>query len=132
MTLATLHGADNIVAFCRILMQRAERYIMISLWDTLYHALASGLQSALERGVHAKGLVMNVTEPVLGDLVAHRINPYMASITTDRWFMVSVDGRELCYGYSATAIRPNAAGQLFTPTIGCISTYLRITSGMTY
>ncbi len=99
MTLATMQGSANILAFCRIMMQRAERYVMISLWDRLYTALLPDFQRALTRGVHVKGLVMNVTDPV-GDLVAHRMNPYMASIATARWFIVSVDGHEICYGHS--------------------------------
>ena len=100
MTLATLQGADNITAFCRMLLQRANRYVMLSVWDAFYETLVPDLEAALSRGVRVKGLVMNVTTPVLGDLVAHRVNPYMASITTDRWFIVTVDGRELCYGHA--------------------------------
>lgn len=100
MTLATLQGADNITAFCRMLIQRANRYVMLSVWDVFYATLVPDLNAALARGIRVKGLVMNVTGPMPGDLLAHRLNPYMASITTDRWFIVSIDGRELCYGHT--------------------------------
>ncbi len=100
MTLATLQGADNITAFCRMLVQRAQRYVMLSVWEAFYATLVPDLQTALARGIRVKGLVMNVTPPVLGDLASHRINPYMASIIKDRWFILSVDGRELCYGHT--------------------------------
>jgi sugar-specific transcriptional regulator TrmB len=98
-TLSTLRGPDNILAFCRILLQRAQRYAMLSIWDAMYDALHDDLLKVLHRDARVKGIVFGVSHP-LGELHPHRMNPYMASIEDDRWFILSVDGQELFYGHS--------------------------------
>ncbi|HWR39602.1 MAG TPA: helix-turn-helix domain-containing protein [Patescibacteria group bacterium] len=98
--ISTLCGQENILAFCRILIRRAQKQIILSLWEPMYEELLPELQQAAENGKRVSGITFDVAAPLSG-LLCHRQNVYMANLRTDSWFIVSVDGAELLYGHSA-------------------------------
>jgi sugar-specific transcriptional regulator TrmB len=97
---ATVRGKENVLAFCRILLRRAKRQVIISMWEPMYNELLTELTQLVSRNCHLKGIVFGVEHPI-GELCSHRVNPYMTSITDQTWFILSVDGTELIYGDSA-------------------------------
>jgi len=100
LSLTTLRGEDNILAFCRILIRRAKKQITLSIWETMYEKLLPELKQASQNGCRIKGITFEVSEPLPG-LCNHRTNEYMASLRADNWFILSVDSRELLYGHSS-------------------------------
>lgn len=97
---ATVKGQENILAFCRILLRRAKQQVTISMWAPMYNELLPEFEEIVKSGLHLKGIVFNTDSPI-GELYPHRMNKYMASIVDERWFVMSVDGKELLYGHSA-------------------------------
>lgn len=97
---ATLRGEENVLAFCRILLRRAKSHVSIAMWGPMYDKLLPELEELVGTGRRVKGIVFGVQDPV-GELCLHRMNRYMASISEERWFILSVDGTELLYGHSA-------------------------------
>ncbi len=97
---ATVRGEENILSFCRILLRRAKRQVMLSMWHPMYEQLLGELNELNKSECRLKGIVFGVDSPI-GDLYPHRMNTYMSSITDERWFILSVDNKELLYGHSA-------------------------------
>lgn len=95
----TLKGEENIFAFCRILIRRARERVLLSMWSPMYDELLPELQAA-SKHAHLRGILFHVANPLPG-LELHRMNHYMASLTEQRWFVLSIDGKELLYGHSA-------------------------------
>lgn len=100
LSISTLRGKDNILAFCRILIHRAQKQITLSIWNTMYEALQQDLQQAASNGCRVRGITFDVSKPLEG-LYGHRINEYMSSLRSDNWFILSIDSSELLYGHSA-------------------------------
>ncbi|MDR3542305.1 MAG: helix-turn-helix domain-containing protein [Desulfosporosinus sp.] len=98
--ISTLRGRDNILAFCRILIRRAQNQVILSIWDTMYNELLPDLQLAVQNGCRVRGITFEVFEPLEG-LDSHRPNDYMSSLRAEKWFILSIDSQELLYGHSA-------------------------------
>ena len=98
--ISTLRGKDNILAYCRILIRRAKKQLILSLWDTMYNELLPDLQEAVQNGCRVRGITFEVSQPLEG-LSSHRLNAYMASLRSENWFILSIDRNELLYGHSA-------------------------------
>lgn len=98
--ISTLKGKDNILAFCRILIRRAKKQVILSIWDTMYNELLPDLQQAVQNGRRMRGITFEVSQPLDG-LYPHRLNDYMSSLRSENWFILSVDSCELLYGHSA-------------------------------
>ncbi|EMA6343173.1 TrmB family transcriptional regulator [Bacillus cytotoxicus] len=94
----TLKGEENILAFCKILIRRAEKKIIISIWDTMYEKLLIELQKK-EPECSVKGIVFQVEKPLRG-LEMHRKTSYVENIGEHKWFIISIDGKEMVYGHS--------------------------------
>lgn len=94
----TLKGERHILSFCRNLLQRAEKKVVVSLWDKMYGRLEHELKhKALN--CNLKGIVFQVENPLSG-LDIHRKTSYVDNIGENRWFILSIDGREMIYGPS--------------------------------
>ncbi|MGG3521493.1 helix-turn-helix domain-containing protein [Bacillus pseudomycoides] len=94
----TLKGEENILAFCRILIRRAKKKIILSIWDTMYKKLLVDLKEK-ERECSLKGIVFEVDDPLQG-LEIHRKTSYVNNIGSHKWFILSIDGKEMVYGHS--------------------------------
>ncbi|MBM7643933.1 sugar-specific transcriptional regulator TrmB [Scopulibacillus daqui] len=93
----TIKGGENILSFCRTLLRRAKHRIIVSIWDAMYEHLADDLRMKQEN-CSLKGIVFQVENP-LPDLVVHRQTDYIDNIGENKWFIISIDGREMIYGH---------------------------------
>lgn len=96
---STLKGQENILAFCRILIRRARAQIILSIWNPMYEVLLPELQKASHNGCRVRGITFEISQPLEG-LYKHRVNEYMSTLRSEKWFILSVDSRELIYGHS--------------------------------
>lgn len=94
----TLKGSDNILSFCRILIRRAQHRIVLSMWNPMYNYLLKDLQMK-QQECDIKGIVFQVEQP-LKNLIVHRETDYVRDIGDHKWFILSVDGKEMVYGHS--------------------------------
>ncbi|MGE7836983.1 TrmB family transcriptional regulator [Viridibacillus arvi] len=95
---ATLKGADHILSFCRTLLKKAEKKAVISFWGDMYEELLADLQATSET-CGLKGIVFEIEQPLQG-LDHHRITSYTENIGHQKWFILSIDGKEMIYGPS--------------------------------
>jgi len=97
---STVRGGENILAFCRNLLREAQQKVLISVWDPMYSELLIDLQACLERGISVCGMTFDVKNP-LRTLDKHRLQKLHNSLDKKKWFILSVDSKELLYGHSA-------------------------------
>lgn len=97
---STVRGEKNILAFCRNLMRDAKEKVIISIWDTMYLQLVTDLKACVDRGCSVSGITFQVENPI-SNLDKHRINKVHNSIDKKKWFILSVDSKELLYGHSS-------------------------------
>ncbi|MFD0769920.1 TrmB family transcriptional regulator [Bacillus sp. CGMCC 1.60114] len=93
----TIKGEENILSFCRILLRRARHRIIVSIWDSMYEKLVDDLREK-QQTCSLKGIVFGVKNP-LPELVVHRKTDYVDNIGKKKWFIISIDGREMVYGH---------------------------------
>ncbi|OEH91590.1 TrmB family transcriptional regulator [Bacillus solimangrovi] len=94
----TLKGKSHILAYCRTILQKAEKKIIVSLWNEMYSELEHELKSKTSN-CDLKGICFEVENPLSG-LELHRKTSYTKNIGTNKWFILSIDGREMIYGTS--------------------------------
>lgn len=100
VSLTTVKGEESVLAFCRIMIRRAKEQVLLSMWQPMYDKLLPELLHKPEQGCSVKGILFDVDHPMPG-LYKHRTNEYINKQTEERWFVLSVDGKELLYGHSA-------------------------------
>ncbi|MGG2065491.1 MULTISPECIES: TrmB family transcriptional regulator [unclassified Bacillus (in: firmicutes)] len=93
----TIKGEETILSFCRILLRRAQRRIIVSIWDAMYEQLEDDLKE-MQKICSLKGIVFQVENPLPG-LVLHRKTDYVDNIGEKKWFIISIDGKEMIYGH---------------------------------
>ncbi|MCM3217031.1 helix-turn-helix domain-containing protein [Niallia taxi] len=94
----TLKDYQTIISYCKTLIKKAEKHIIISIWDDLYRELQDDLAEASNK-VTLKGITIHVENP-LNNLESHRITPFTETSSTEHWFILSIDSREMLYGPS--------------------------------
>lgn len=94
----TLKDSETIVSYCQTLLKKAERRIVLSMWDDMYGELKEELTQAAEK-VTVQGITLHVENPI-GNLEIHRITPFTETPSTERWFILSIDSKEMIYGPS--------------------------------
>jgi len=97
---STVRGEKNILAFCRNLIRDAKKKVIISIWDPMYSELIMDLQSCIHRGCIVHGITFEVQKP-LSNLDKHRMNKLHNNVDKKKWFILSVDSKELLYGHSS-------------------------------
>ena len=85
----TVKGKENIVAYCRQLLNEADQYVIISMWNQMYELLLPELEECKERGCNVLGIEKHFNSKI------HNMPENM------HWFILSADGKKLLYGYSA-------------------------------
>lgn len=76
---------------------------MISFWGDMYEELLTDLQATSEK-CGLKGIVFEIEHPLQG-LDYHRITSYTENIGHQKWFILSIDGKEMIYGPSISERR---------------------------
>ena len=99
---STFKGEDNILAFCRNLIRDAKKKVLISIWDPMYSELELDLEDCINRGCNVRGITFGVNSP-LGSLDKHRNMKIHKNFKNMKWFILSVDDKELLYGHSSEA-----------------------------
>lgn len=94
----TLKESTTIISYCRTLIQKAEKRIVISMWNDMYDELREDLAKAAEK-VHIQGIALHVNQPVK-TIDLHRITSFTEAPTSKKWFVLSVDAKEMIYGSS--------------------------------
>jgi len=95
----SLKDTKTIISYCQTLLKKAEKRIVISMWDDMYDALKDDLVEAADR-VSVQGITIHVENP-LKNLDIHRITNFTETPSTERWFILSIDSKEMIYGPSA-------------------------------
>jgi sugar-specific transcriptional regulator TrmB len=95
----TLKDTKTIISYCQSLLKKAEKRIVISMWDDMYNALKDDLVEVADR-VSLQGITIHVENP-LKNLDVHRITNFTETQSTERWFILSIDSKEMIYGPSA-------------------------------
>lgn len=93
----TLKDYRSIITYCQTLIRKAERRIVISMWNDMYEVLKEELSEAAER-VSLQGITIHVQNPNK-HLETHRITPF-ENPSTEHWFILSIDSKEMIYGPS--------------------------------
>lgn len=97
---STVKGKTSILAFCHKLLQNAKQKVLISLWSPMYSELQEDLQNCLDRGCSVSGITFEVEQPI-SVLDKHRLNKINSNPLIKKWFILTVDGKELLYGNDA-------------------------------
>ncbi|MFD4931559.1 TrmB family transcriptional regulator [Peribacillus butanolivorans] len=95
----TLKGERHILSFCRTLLQKAEKRVIVSIWDKMYEKLEQELKDTAAY-CNLKGIVFQVDSPLPG-IDIHRKTSYVDNIGENKWFILSIDGKETIYGPSS-------------------------------
>lgn len=96
----TVKGRENIISYCRQLLNEASQYVMISMWDQMYDLLLPQFTECQNRGCKVLGVGHNFKNPVAG-IEMHHDGKYHAMSEKLPWFILSSDGEKLIYGCSA-------------------------------
>ncbi len=94
----TLKDYKTIISYCQTLLKKAEKRIVISMWDDMYEMLKEELVEAVNK-VTVQGITLHVENPIK-NLEIHRITPYTETRSTEHWFILSIDSKEMIYGPS--------------------------------
>lgn len=97
---STVKGEGSILSFCKTLIQQAEHQIVLSIWNPMYQVLLPDLQDKASKGCQIRGIAFEIDNP-MPELIVHRSNDYMSSLSSNKWFILSVDSRKLLYGHAA-------------------------------
>ncbi|PEL13315.1 TrmB family transcriptional regulator [Bacillus sp. AFS017336] len=94
----SLKDYKTIINYCVTLIKKAEKRIVISMWDEMYEVLKKELIEASET-VTIQGITLHVEDPI-ENLEIHRITPFTETKSTEHWFILSIDSKEMIYGPS--------------------------------
>ncbi|USK71180.1 TrmB family transcriptional regulator [Peribacillus asahii] len=96
----TLKDRETIISYCQVLLKKAEKRVVISMWDDMYDVLKEDLKEAASR-VTIQGITLHVENPVK-HVDVHRITPFTEATSSEHWFILSIDAKEMIYGPSFT------------------------------
>ncbi|QSB09608.1 TrmB family transcriptional regulator [Lysinibacillus fusiformis] len=93
-----LKGKESIINYCQSLLKKAEKKVMLSMWEDMYDALREELQEVAQH-VPVHGITLYVGEH-LASIDQHRATHYTKKSSTPHWFILSIDSQEMIYGHS--------------------------------
>lgn len=99
--LLVLKNEEMIVSYCRKLLKKAKKRIVLSMWDSMYELLREDIEQAAQ-DVRIQGMTLHVKAP-LETLDQHRLTYFTENKNSKQWFILSVDGEEMVYGASLDA-----------------------------
>ncbi|WP_264737400.1 TrmB family transcriptional regulator [Cytobacillus firmus] len=94
----TIKDHKTIISYCQTLINKAEKRIVISIWDEMYEELKEELAQAAEK-VNLQGITLQV-ENSIRNLEVHRMTSFTENLSTEHWFILSIDSKEMIYGPS--------------------------------
>lgn len=96
----TVKGKENIISYCRQLLKEGKQYVMISMWNQMYEMLLPELNECQNRGCKILGVGHNLKKAI-DCIEIHHNGKYHDMSEKLHWFIISVDGKKMIYGYSA-------------------------------
>ncbi|MGE7694559.1 TrmB family transcriptional regulator [Lysinibacillus sp. NPDC094177] len=93
-----LKGKQAIVNYCQSLLKKAEKKVILSMWEDMYDELREDLHEVAQN-IPVHGITLYVEENI-ASIDQHRITQYTRKTSTPHWFILSVDGQEMIYGHS--------------------------------
>lgn len=93
-------GRENIISYCKQLLNEANQYVMITMWNQMYKMLLPELEECKKRGCKVLGMGHDIQNPI-ADIETHHDGKYHDMPEKLNWFIISADGKKLLYGYSA-------------------------------
>ncbi|MDM5248506.1 MULTISPECIES: TrmB family transcriptional regulator [unclassified Lysinibacillus] len=93
-----LKGKQAIVNYCQSLLKKAEKKVLLSMWEDMYEELREDIHE-VNQHTPVHGITLYVDENV-ASIDQHRITQYTRKASTPHWFILSVDGQEMIYGHS--------------------------------
>lgn len=94
----TLKGKEAIVNYCQSLLKKAQKKVILSMWEDMYGELRETIHEVAQH-IPVHGITLNVVENV-PSIDQHRTTQYTRKTSTPHWFILSVDGQEMIYGHS--------------------------------
>ncbi|MCL1697020.1 TrmB family transcriptional regulator [Lysinibacillus sp. BPa_S21] len=94
----TLKGKEAIVNYCQSLLKKAEKKVILSMWEDMFEELREDIQEVAQH-IPVHGISLYVDENI-ASIDQHRITNYTKKTSTPHWFILSVDGQEMIYGHS--------------------------------
>ena len=94
----TLKDRETIINYCQVLLKKAKKRVIISMWDDMYNVLEEDLQEVAAR-VTVQGITLHVANPI-GHVDSHRVTPFTETPSSEHWFIISIDAKEMIYGPS--------------------------------
>lgn len=94
----TLKNRETIISYCQALLKKAEKRVVISMWDDMYDALKKDLEQTAAR-VKVQGITLHVENPI-AHVDVHRITNFTETPSSEHWFILSIDAKEMIYGPS--------------------------------
>ncbi|MFJ1137402.1 TrmB family transcriptional regulator [Bacillus cereus group sp. BfR-BA-01354] len=94
----TLKDNKTIISYCQALIKKAEKRIVISMWNDMYEVLKEEISEVADK-VTVQGITLHIENPIK-NLETHRITPYTETQSTEHWFILSIDSKEMIYGPS--------------------------------
>ena len=94
----TIKDKETIISYCKTLIKKAEKRIIISMWADMYEEVREDLE-AVSQKVRIQGITLHVHHPV-SNIEMHRITSFTEAPTSTKWFILSIDAREMIYGSS--------------------------------
>ncbi len=94
----TIKEKETIISYCKTLIKKAKNRIIISMWDDMYEELREDLEEVSQK-VQIQGITLHVHHPVK-NIDLHRITSFTEAPTSAKWFILSVDAKEMIYGSS--------------------------------
>ena len=98
MKVLTLQDKNTIYAYCSSLIEKAQERIVVSLWQDMYLDFEKELEHKMTN-CRLHGIAFDVENP-LSSLDVHRNTSYTENIGNHKWFILSIDGKEMIYGPS--------------------------------
>lgn len=93
-----LKGKPTIISYCKSLIKKANKRIIISMWDDMYEEVRGELEK-IEEEVQIQGITLHVDHS-LKNVDLHRTTHFTEAPFSRRWFIISVDAKEMIYGSS--------------------------------
>lgn len=94
----TLKNRETIISYCQALLKKAEKRVVISMWDDMYDVLKEDLEQTAAR-VNVQGITLHVENPI-EHVDVHRITNFTETPSSEHWFILSIDAKEMIYGPS--------------------------------
>lgn len=95
----TLKGEQNIVSYTQELLEKAKKYVLFTGWQNMHDLLKDKFTYCQSQHISVLGLGHDIKTPAFG-IEPHLDESIHEARRNTPWFILSVDGEKMIYGYS--------------------------------